>query len=84
MTVWYWFEGVDETRPGGPWWHRYFEEPNDAASYLDDLRPFLHAYALDDAHMCSGRGCWASAPPPSAEVEVCEPKEGETVAGTVT
>ena len=26
ISVWYWIEGVDPTRPGGPWWRRDFRD----------------------------------------------------------
>lgn len=41
--VYWWFDGVDENRPGGPWWYRDFTAEDE---YYNPLRPHIFANAL--------------------------------------
>jgi hypothetical protein len=46
MRLYYWIKGAPEGRPGGPWWYRDFGSRDQLNSFLGDLKPFLHAYAI--------------------------------------
>ena len=47
--LYYWFNEVDEKRPGGPWWYRDFESRATSDEFLDAMVPFLWAWARTDA-----------------------------------
>lgn len=42
--LYFWFQGVDESRPGGPWWYRDFHIEKERDKFLDDVVPFLHVF----------------------------------------
>lgn len=48
--VYFWFRYVPADRPGGPWWYQDFRGEAERGRFLNNLWPFLHAYALLAGH----------------------------------
>lgn len=62
MILYYWIKGAPEDRMGGPWWHREFDDATERQLFLDDLKPFLHAYCESEDHSCEP-SCGRDTPP---------------------
>ncbi len=68
FTLWFWFKGAPEKRPGGPWWHKSFDSERRRNDFLCDVVEFLHAYGLDVCHMCKGPRCQEHTLPAGVEL----------------
>ncbi len=56
--IYYWFKGVDENRPGGPWWYHDFttEEAYEIRireSFVSSLKPHCHKMMRLDREILS-------------------------------
>jgi hypothetical protein len=49
-TLYFWFIGVPEDRPGGPWWVRDFRSSDERARFFSAMFPFVHAYCETMGH----------------------------------
>jgi len=46
--LWWWYNGVDPDRPGGPWWYMDFDSEKDVKSRIELLKPFVKKiYGID-------------------------------------
>lgn len=74
MILYYWISGAPEDRMGGPWWHREFDSATERHLFLEDLKPFLHAYCESYDHTCEN-SCGRDTPPKEVQViytDACE------------
>jgi len=45
IRIYFWFMGAPEDRLGGPWWYKDLLSSSEAKQFLEDMKPFLMAYA---------------------------------------
>lgn len=69
ITVYFWIEGADKDRSGGPWWHSQFRQETEAGRFLAEMLPFLYAYATTNVDHTCYLDCHLEWPPSYAKIK---------------
>lgn len=76
-TVYFWFQGADPKRIGGPWWAETFYDEHGktaeiaAQQFVASLRQFLRAYVITEEALANITADGV-APPPGAPVPILD------------